>query len=199
MRKKKKGLIPQVENSKIQKRKRKASNNVSTRVWTGAAIVFFMLIGIFGGAYAYSILFLTINVLCLYEFLSMLLPTGTTIDKARFYLGIALGIAPFILTGLIQLNWITSFPVRAETIIPVVAFVLLLFTAELFARSDKPFYNIAAIILGVFYIGIPLSLLHFIAFPDSTYTHKFVISFVLVIWLNDTGSYFWGSAYGKTP
>ena len=173
--------------------------NLNKRTITGIVFVLVMLGGVFGGGYAYSLLFLVIAIQCLREFLLLLLPMNTVADKARFYLGVIIGITPYILVGMMKLKWIAPIEIKESYFIYVFPFCFLIFIFELFTYAQKPFHNIAYLFLGLFYIGIPFTLLHYIAFPGGDYSPRFIISLLLITWINDTSAYFLGNTYGKTP
>ncbi|ACE06171.1 hypothetical protein Aasi_0793 [Candidatus Amoebophilus asiaticus 5a2] len=57
----------------------------------------------------------------------------------------------------------------------------------------KPFSSIAYTFLGIIYIGIPFTLLHFIAFYKGVYHYEFILGILFTIWANDIGAYLVGS------
>ena len=75
------------------------------------------------------------------------------------------------------------------------------FIYELFKQSEKPFQNIALVISGIIYIGVPMVLLQYLAFgvDDSGFNTQIVIGLIVMNWINDSGAYMVGSRIGKTP
>ena len=71
------------------------------------------------------------------------------------------------------------------------------FLLELFGRSKQPIRNTAFQVLGTFYIGIPFTLLQFLAFMGNSYDYIYVLGFMVIMWMNDTGAYVVGSLFGK--
>jgi phosphatidate cytidylyltransferase len=76
--------------------------------------------------------------------------------------------------------------------------LFLSFVFELFAKSEQPFANVAFIILGMVYIGIPFALLDFIAFDADKFYTNTILGLLVLTWANDTGAYLVGSQIGKT-
>ena len=81
----------------------------------------------------------------------------------------------------------------------MVPLIFLLFLYELFHQSEKPFRNIAYLVLGVVYLGLPFALLVKIATHTGSYSPNLVLGMLLLTWANDTGAYFVGSKLGKRP
>ena len=81
----------------------------------------------------------------------------------------------------------------------VFPFIFMAFIYELYTRSEQPFVNLAFLVLGMVYIGIPFGLLEFIAFGKEAYYANIVMGLLLMNWGNDTGAYLVGSRFGKTP
>lgn len=170
------------------------------RAFTAIVFVIVMLGGLFGGRYSFIGLFALITALCLWEFLGLVLHNEAKKDFYRKLIGLGLGMMPFILASIVQLNFIPdreSFIVMAALLFS--PFVFLCFVFELYTQSEKPFMNIAYLVLGLFYIGIPFALLDFIAFSGEYFYATTVFGLLLMTWTNDTMAYFIGSQLGKTP
>lgn len=170
------------------------------RALTAVIFVIVMLGGLFGGHYSFVALFTLITGLCLWEYLGLVLEQAGKKDRIRKILGLGMGVMPFILASIVQLNLISdreSFIVFASILFS--PFVFLSFVYELYTDSDKPFTNLAYLILGVFYIGIPFALLDFIAFSGDFFYATTVLGLLILTWTNDTMAYLIGSQIGKTP
>lgn len=170
------------------------------RVITAIIFVVVMLGGLYGGRYSFVILFAVIAGLCLWEFLGMVLSREHRKDKIRKLIGLGIGLVPFMLATIVQLEFVEN----KEEFIAIAAFlfspfVFLGFIYELYTNSTQPFANIAYIILGMFYIGIPFALLDFIAFDGAFFYANIVFGLLLMTWTNDTAAYLIGSQIGKTP
>ncbi|NRB53053.1 MAG: phosphatidate cytidylyltransferase [Saprospiraceae bacterium] len=170
------------------------------RALTAVIFVAVMVGGLFGGHYSFVTLFLLITGLCLWEYLGLVLENAGKKDLIRKLLGLGMGILPFVLASIVQLNLISdreNFIVLASILFS--PFVFLSFVYELYAGSEKPFTNLAYLILGVFYIGIPFALLDFVAFSGEYFYATTVLGLLLLTWTNDTMAYLIGSQIGKTP
>ena len=171
-----------------------------TRVSTAIIFVLVMLGGLYGGRYTFVLLFALITAFCLWEFLGIVLSKQSKSDRLRLTLGIIIGLTPFLLISALQLELVK----QTEDYIAYSTFLFfpLLFTAfiyELYTKSEKPFANVAFMILGLVYIGVPFALLDLIAFDGHYFYANTVFGLLLLTWCNDTAAYFVGSQLGKTP
>lgn len=168
------------------------------RAFTALVFVLVMLGGLYGGRYSFALLFAVITALCLWEYLSMVLDKNTRRDYWRKLLGVGMGLVPFILATIVQLNMIDN----PEDFILLCAilfspFIFTAFIYELYMASTHPFMNIAYIFLGMIYIGVPFALLDLIAFNGEHFYANTVFGLLLMTWANDTGAYLVGSRIGK--
>lgn len=167
---------------------------------TAIIFVIIMVAGMYTGPYTFNVLFLLIAAGCLFEFFGMTLDRHTRRDTVRKTLGIALGLLPFILVGILSLGYAddsTSF-IQFSSLL-FAPFIFIIFIYELYSNSEAPFVNIAFLILGLFYIGIPFALVDFIAFDGDFFYYRIVFGLLVLTWVNDTGAYLVGSRIGKTP
>ncbi len=74
-------------------------------------------------------------------------------------------------------------------------FVFGCMAAELF-RKKEPIVNWMTFILGQIYIVLPMALLNTIS-TDGSYQAAVVLAVFVVIWVNDTGAYLSGMAFGR--
>ncbi|MGV3539707.1 MAG: phosphatidate cytidylyltransferase, partial [Rufibacter sp.] len=51
--------------------------------------------------------------------------------------------------------------------------------------------------LGVFYIALPFTLLHVLAFLPGQYSWQIILGIMFLIWASDTGAYAAGKSFGK--
>jgi len=160
-----------------------------------------MLFGLYGGRYSFVALFALITGLCLWEFLNMTLTfTNKRRDYARRSIGVVFGLLPFVFISLLKLEMVTN-PSDYSLISSLLffPFIFLMFIYEMYANSENPFGNVAFIILGMIYIGIPFASLDFIAFDGPHFYANTVFGLLLLTWANDTLAYLVGSQIGKTP
>lgn len=80
--------------------------------------------------------------------------------------------------------------------VTMLMYFLLRLCITLVQKEGDAFACVASSILGVFYIGLPLSLLTYfvMAFP---YARLLALAMFVLIWLNDTGAFCFGCTLGK--
>lgn len=171
-----------------------AFNSQVFRQRAGTAILFAaaMIGGVLGGKIPFLILFSFVGLACAWELFGLLLPPEALL-KRIFYTFLALMPWWFVNSWWPPLDWL-----------PV--FVGLVFLVELFDLAEKPFDHVGHFCLALFYIGVPLSLLHEIALTRTgeleiglIYQPLKVMGLLLLTWSNDTFAYLVGSFLGKTP
>ncbi|MEL6970137.1 MAG: phosphatidate cytidylyltransferase [Bacteroidota bacterium] len=167
---------------------------------TAIIFVVVMIAGLFGGRYSFVLLFSVITGLCLWEYLSIVLLRNNRRDRLRKVLGMILGLLPVVLSALVKLGVVNdpaSFIIFIALLFSPSLFMLFIY--ELFTKSEQPFENIAFVLLGIIYIGIPFAILDFVAFDGEHFYAKTVFGILVLTWMNDTGAYLVGSRWGKTP
>ena len=80
-------------------------------------------------------------------------------------------------------------------IFPIVSFVYMIKLYKKFER--KPFTNIAYMILGLFYVAMPFSLLNIAVYENGNYNFEVIFGCLFILWASDTGAYFAGTLFGK--
>ncbi len=101
----------------------------------------------------------------------------------------------------ILLNLICFFVARGD--LPTKAFffffVLLgvIYISELYRKASNPFENIAYTIIGVFYVAMPMALLHFASFSNGYFSFQIASGCFFLLWASDIGAYFSGKTFGK--
>jgi len=169
-------------------------------VITATFFVLAMLIGIFASAQTFIILFGIINLLCLWEFFTLLLPTKSWTAIVRLFIGMVRGALPYVMTASLYLGLVE---LQDTNFLGILIYILppffMLFLFELYTGADQPFLFMAYIVLGLFYIGLPYSLAICLAFPNLEYQFEIILGIILLVWTNDTAAYFAGSKYGATP
>jgi phosphatidate cytidylyltransferase len=75
----------------------------------------------------------------------------------------------------------------------------LIFVLKLYDQKDSQgVEGIATTWLGVIYIAIPFTLLHYVAFAPGYYEYQLVLGCLLLHWAHDVGAYFAGGQFGRT-
>lgn len=167
----------------------------ATRFGTAVIFVGVMLLGIYGGLIPYLILFTALLAFCLWEYFGLVLGTDHTQYPIRTWYGLALGLFPHLVLITIRINW--YHPSEPWIIILYGVCLFCLFLLELFSNSVQPFRNIAFIFSGLFYITLPIALLHLVTLNQGSYQYRFVLGIVLLTWTNDTAAYLIGSRLGR--
>lgn len=172
---------------------------LTRRAATAVIFVLVMLVGLFIGKMSFILLFAIITTLCLWEYLNLVLVHNTRRDWIRIFIGLAFGMSPFVLASIMHIALDNNDKFVILTSVLFFPLIFLAFIYELFSASEKPFQNVAFMVLGMVYIGAPFSLLNFIAFNGNDFNVWPIFGLLLLTWMNDTGAYLIGSKLGKTP
>lgn len=168
---------------------------LAQRLTTGSIFVIVMIAGLYINQNSFVALFGLITVLALWELLGILLPDSKkNFGLIRKVFGVAVGMLPFCTIVMLYLQEATMPPVSA--LVLLTGGVFCFFLIELFAKSEKPFDNIAYFLLATFYVGIPFSLLIII---NDLHSPNVILGMLLLVWANDSFAYLVGSKIGKTP
>lgn len=175
-------------------------NNLLQRGITGFFFVLVIVGGIYAGPFTFVLLFTLVTGLCLWEFFGLVLSRQHRRDLIRRLLALGLGMVPFLLSTIVQLDLVQE----QETFIAIASllifpFIFSAFIYELYTKSERPFSNVAFVVLGMVYLGVPFSLMLFVAFQDGQYFPNLVFALLAMNWMNDTGAYLIGSQLGKNP
>ena len=168
------------------------------RVLTAIVFVVVMVGGVYLHPYTFVGLFGLITVLAIWEYLNLALAeTKGRRDVNRKFLGLILGIVPFILVAIHQLGFVQDKQYIWYATFLMLPLVFLAFIYEMYTASEKPFANIGILLLGMVYIGVPFALLLLIGFLQGTFSPNIVFGLLAMTWMNDTGAYLVGSQIGK--
>ncbi len=176
------------------------------RTLSGAVYVALVVGSILLGSNFSGVVFMALAMLALVELNRMLhVKYGSTVPIWQHCVGaLLLGMVTLTAVGqemtsgmleidLSHLAWLN----RAKVFLEAVYLVFLLFclVAELF-RKQEPVINWMTLLLGQMYIAFPMALLNTIS-TDGSYQSAMVLAVFVVIWVNDTGAYLTGMAFGK--
>lgn len=148
-----------------------------------------------------TLLFLLINVCCLWELGTHLLAHDSAPVVNRVRHGILVFIGSFF-PVIASLVWVFGKPewYWIAYFFPFLAAIT--FLVELFGKSLKPFHNIASISLGVVYISLPITLAIWIcSSPIAAFGgggNYFMMAVFFMVWASDVFAYLIGSKIGKS-
>ncbi len=167
-------------------------SNLSKRTITGVIFVLLIVFSIITTRHLFSILFLFITAMGMWEFYCLVERAGISPNK---FAGIMAGMFLFLSNALISLNMASM-----EILMGNFVLVFLIFLFELYRKIPNPFTNIAFTFFGILYVAVPFSLLNYFpnpAFLPGVYHHNLLLGFFFLIWMNETGAYIVGTAFGK--
>ena len=163
--------------------------NFWQRLITGIIFLIVVLGSILWHQYAYFLVFGVIVLLAMIEMKNLIKEA-----KIRVQTGWAIvtGIFVYTITFLISLEIITS-----QWLLLLVPMIISIFITELYRKSETPLMNIAGTLIVPFYIALPFSSLHFLAFQSGSYEYGLLLGFYIIIWINDIAAYLIGVKFGK--
>lgn len=163
----------------------------ATRVITGTLYGTLLIGCLIGGVYTFSVFFLLITLQGLKEFYR--LSNKATVQPQKI-MGAILALLTYCMSTLHFL-----IPGYDHLFIICILFtVFLLFAIELFRAKKNAINNLSHTLLGVFYVGLPMALLPFLAFDSlDLYNYQIILGMFIVVWLSDTGAYLIGVRFGK--
>lgn len=159
---------------------------------TALIFVAIILSSVFINQYTFAGIFLIINTIALIEFYQLTEKGGF---KPQKIFGILMGAILFTLSFLIANNFVETY-----FFLLCIPLIIVMLIGELYRIKEHHFRCIAFTVFGLIYVAIPFSLMNFLLInplTDNSYSYVFILSFFLIIWLNDTGAYIFGSNFGK--
>ncbi|MCU0462503.1 MAG: phosphatidate cytidylyltransferase [Bacteroidales bacterium] len=175
-------------------------NNLARRTLTGAYIVIFTLGGFWLHPISFSITGLVIVVGTIYEYYLMIRNTGI---RPQIIPGILTGIATYTISVLIS-----SGSLKPKFFLILVPVMLAIMIAELYRKQERPFDSLAHTFFPVLYSAVPVSMIPFSAFShtglssilphgEMIFSPGIIIGFLILLWVNDSGAYLAGTAFGR--
>jgi len=163
-------------------------NNFVKRALTGTTIVLAVVVSILN-PYSYVGLFALGIILLMHELENMLCKER---NSALLVTSVLLGIGSFLLSFLHFNNELSS-----KWLLLLVFPLWALFLFVLFNKYKDPFNKVAVYLLIALYISLPMFSLNLLAFSEGAYNPYLLISFFVMVWINDTGAYLVGVNLGK--
>jgi phosphatidate cytidylyltransferase len=165
---------------------------MKTRAVTGFFFVIVMLGSVLLGQYVFSLFYLLVSILCLYEFYNLIAESGV---KPNLPAGLINGALVF---SFIALHFYVSKGTAHYLLAFLTVSLAFIFIHELYRKSTEPFTNIAFTFLGIIFSVLPFAFFHAMAFIGGAYNFHFPMAFLLMLWTNDTGAYLTGRFLGRT-
>ena len=106
-----------------------------TRALSGLVFITIVIGAIFLGQYVYSLLFLFVTIICMYEYYRALSNKGMKVNTIG---GITIGSAIYCITVLVSV-----FDYSPITLLLILPIILLLWILQLWKNDDKPFETIS--------------------------------------------------------
>ncbi len=172
-------------------------SDIWVRLTTGIVFIIVVMTCIYISPYTLILIFGIVNVMGLYEFQEMTAKSPNNIPNRQWtekLFTITIGTAVFLLlslygANLIELDWL-------QAIIPL---QLIFFIKALRTEPPNQLGRIGINTLGILWITIPLSASSFIAHLNDEFQPLTLVAFFILIWAQDSGAYFFGNLFGKTP
>lgn len=176
------------------------SRNLIVRTLSGAVLLGVVLAAAFLGKYAYGALLLFILSMGMEEFYTIVAKGGIEPQKS---VGQVIGIGLF--GGAYELfrRLYDGVEIALEQFMFVGAIVLFLlfvpFILEVFRAKEHPLRNIAATLMGVIYVALPMSLMLFIPLllSGGVWRAEAFLFYLFIVWGNDVFAYLVGVSIGK--
>ena len=173
--------------------------NFWIRTWSGILLAAVVLWAILWTQWSFGVLLLLLLIVGMAEFYALAEKQGNAPQR---FLGFVAGVVLFALNFAFVCDDIQILGSGSHAFGSGMAFMLLLlpvmFICELFRQRENPAGNIAATLLGVVYVALPLSLMSFIPMAGGAgWQPGAMIAYVFIIWANDVFAYLVGMTLGR--
>lgn len=166
-------------------------NNLTLRLITGSLYVLATLASILFSQITSALLFLVVAILSQLEFLKTF--KGRAIPNLSS--SVVTGVIIYLMMSLHSMHLIND-SLLSLAIIPV----LVVFIQELYRNKENPFLNIGTTLMSIIYIVLPLALLNYLyqyGVEMEGPAYQLILAFFVLIWVNDSMAYVFGSLWGK--
>ena len=175
--------------------------NLMVRTLSGLVLVAVFVGAVLGSQWSFGALLLLILVGGQTEFYKLARETGLSPQR---WMGLAVGVLLFALNFIVFRQFSRSVTDEAGgAVLYLLLYIGLLlptlFVCELFRRSATPLANLGAMLLGVLYVAVPLSLLLYVPVlaGDGVWRPETVLCYIFIIWANDVFAYLVGMTFGR--
>jgi phosphatidate cytidylyltransferase len=161
------------------------------RILTATLGAVIIVLSVVSGPWSYFAVFVLIALLTQWEFYKIVqTPASRPLKLWGTLLGVFLVSFSFLSISIdFSFDWVLIFILLGMTT----------FIFKLFKKNEtKPFLGTAYTWLGIIYVALPFSMLHYIGFARDTYDFQLILGCLLLHWAHDVGAYFVGVRFGKT-
>jgi phosphatidate cytidylyltransferase len=165
---------------------------MKTRAITAFFFTIVMLGSIFLGGYTFTFFYLLLSLGALFEFFKLIKTAGI-----RPHRNIALFAAALIFLMTAGFHYLQF---ETKYMLLLVPLLFSVFISELYKKNKIPFANISYTFVGFVYVTMPFCFFYSLGFMNGSaeYNYHLPLSFLLMLWANDTGAYLFGMKFGKT-
>lgn len=164
-------------------------NTTVKRTIFGVLFLAIMLGGLLFHPIAYSVLFLFMTVVMMWEFYRMSM--GNNYKTAQ-YIAIALGACLFL-----TVLGIVGYGLPHQIIGVNILLLLALMIATILEKDKTEFKLNSFLYTGILYIAAPLAMANFVVFREGTFKGILMVAFFCIIWASDVGAYCFGMLFGQ--
>jgi phosphatidate cytidylyltransferase len=165
---------------------------MKTRAITAFFFTIVMLGSILLGGYTFSIFYLVLSLVSLFEFYKLVKTAGI-----RPHRNIAVAAATLIFLMTAGYHYLQF---ESKYMLLLIPLIFSVFISELYKKNKIPFANISYTFVGFIYVTIPFCFFYSLGFMANPpqYNFHLPLAFLLMLWASDTGAYLFGVKFGKT-
>lgn len=171
-------------------------SNFWQRTFTGIVFVVVVIGSILVDYMAFIGVFAVFSIVALYEFYNIM--QSKQVSPLKFH-GLLAGNLIFLTTAFKNISLIETGQAEKYYVV-IFLYILVLFVAELYRKTETAYHNISICVAGLIYISIPFSFLISIpnvASHEINVGQNFLIIFFVLLWTSDTFAYLTGRWLGK--
>jgi len=174
------------------------TSNLTTRIISAVFIVLTIIFGVLFNAYILLALFGIINIFCLIEYQQMVMkvPEYRAVRPSSeiFFLCLMGTLSYGLITGVAM----GFFKIHMLFLLFILLLLFFVKTVIEHTKGRNGLLYLATSMLGVIWVSIPLALFVPLAMVMGDFQPWIVMGVIILVWLSDTGAYFFGKSFGKT-